>query len=134
MELLLKQIVDNKFKPSNFTVYSILDEEGFIIELEGMFNTKILVDDLEYMLIELTTKEKNGILYRMSFMTDTINELKELIEKKIQDNPLKSKSLVYVDKTKPFIFIAKLKDFNLQERVVNIIKSDQTVARSLDIV
>ena len=36
METLLKQITADKFKPSNFTVFNIIDDSGFIEELIGI--------------------------------------------------------------------------------------------------
>lgn len=117
METLIQQINEKKFKPSNFSVYSILEEDGFIGELQILFNTKYSVDDFEYILIDLSVKEKNGIKYCMSFMTDKIAGLRNLLEVEIQDDPKKSKVRVYVDKEKFFIFVAKLKDFDLHDRL-----------------
>jgi hypothetical protein len=117
MEALLKQVIEKDFKPSNFTVYSIIEDDGFVAELEGMFDKKFAIDDFEYVVLDLSTKEKNGILYRMHFMMDRIADLKQLIEKEIQDNPLKPKSRVYVNKEKCYIFVIKLKEFDLKERI-----------------
>lgn len=119
MEALVKQITEKKFKNSNFTVYSIIEDDGFITELEGMFNEKYVVDDFEYTVLDLDIKEKNGLLYYMSWMTERVNDLKKLIEKEIQDDPLKPKARVYVNRDKCYIFVVKLKDFDLLERIEN---------------
>lgn len=132
METLLKQVMDKDFKKSNFTVYSILDEDGFISELHGMFNVNYSIDDFEYIMLDLSIKEKNAILYRMTFMMDKLRDLRHLIEKEIQDNPLKPKARVYVDKEKCFVFVAKLKEFNLKERINEIKKGDETEVTSPD--
>lgn len=119
MEALVKQITEKKFKNSNFTVYSIIEDDGFITELEGMFNEKYVVDDFEYTVLDLDIKEKNGLLYYMSWMTERVNDLKKLIEKEIQDDPLKPKARVYVNRDKCYIFVVKLKEFDLLERIEN---------------
>jgi len=118
MDLLLQQVIDKPFKPSNFTVYSILEEDGFIDELEGMFNTKFEVSDFEYIMLDLSVKEKNGILYRMSTMMNRIKELRNLLEKEIQDGPRNVKARVYVDKKECYVFVAKLKEFDLKGRIM----------------
>jgi hypothetical protein len=118
MEMLLQQVREKDFKPSNFSVYSIIEEDGFIIELEGIFNEKYSVDDFEYMVLDLSIKEKNGISYYMSYMTNRIQDLKNKIEIEIQDNPSKPKARVYVNREKCFISIVKLKEFNLKDRIM----------------
>jgi hypothetical protein len=128
MEELLKQVCEKPFKPSNFTVYSILEEDGFITELQGMFGQRYSVDDFEYVVIELSTKEKNGILYRMSFIMDKLRELKNFMEKEIQDNPIASKVRVYINKDKAFVFVAKLKEFDLVDRINEIKIGNETKA------
>ncbi len=116
--MLLQQVREKDFKPSNFSVYSIIEEDGFIIELEGIFNEKYSVDDFEYMVLDLSIKEKNGISYYMSYMTNRIQDLKNKIEIEIQDNPSKPKARVYVNREKCFISIVKLKEFNLKDRIM----------------
>ena len=118
MEMLLQQVREKDFKPSNFSVYSIIEEDGFVIELEGIFNEKYSVDDFEYMVLDLSIKEKNGISYYMSYMTNRIQDLKNKIEIEIQDNPSKPKARVYVNREKCFISIVKLKEFNLKDRIM----------------
>lgn len=118
MEELLKQLVDKPFKPSNYTVYNIIEDDGFISELFGMYNEIYGVGDFEYIMFDLTIKEKNGILYRMSFMMNKFAEIKKIIEKEIQDNPLKPKARLYVDKDKCFAFVVKLKEFDLKNRLL----------------
>lgn len=125
MESLLKQVIDKPFKTSNFTVYSILEEDGFISELKGMFGKTYSVDDFEYVLIDLTDKEKNGILYRMSFMMNKLDDLKKFLEVEIQEDKQKTKTKLFVDKNKTFVFVASLKEFNLKERINSVKKSDE---------
>jgi len=115
METLLQQVRVKDFKPSNFSVYSIIEEDGFITELEGMFNEKYSVDDFEYMVLDLSIKEKNGILYYMSYMTNRIQDLKNKIEK----------ARVYINREKCFISIVKLKEFNLKDRIGEIKIGDE---------
>lgn len=126
MKEFLEQINTKEFKPSNYTVYCMLEEDGFIDELRGMFNVKYSIEDIEYILIDLSEKEKNGILYRMSFMTNRLKELKIFIEQEIQDDPKKQKSRVFINKEKSFVFIAKLKDFDLHERINKIKICEET--------
>lgn len=118
METLLQQVRDKNFKPSNFTVYSIIEEDGYIMELQGMFGEIYSIDDFEYMILDLSEKERNAVLYHMSSMTERIQELRGVIEKEIQDDQLKSKARVYVNREKCFISIVKLKEFDLKERIV----------------
>ena len=120
MESLLVQVLEKTFKPSNFTVYSIIEEDGFVSELYGMFGERYLVDDFEYIVLDLSKKEQNAILYRMSFMTEKIKELKNIIEKSTQEDPLKPKARVCVNKEKCFILIVKLKEFNLQNEIKKV--------------
>ena len=40
MENFLKQIREREFKPSNFSVYGMIENDGYIIELEGMFGKR----------------------------------------------------------------------------------------------
>lgn len=117
MEALLEQIKSKKFKPSNFTVFSIIEDDGFVLDLERIFGGKYVVDDFEYLVLDLSIKEKNGVKYYMSFMTEKINGLKELIEHETQDDSNKPKARIYVNRDKCFIFIVKLKEFDLLERL-----------------
>lgn len=118
MEALLEQITVKKFKPSNFTVYNIVEDKGFITELEGMFNKRFSIENFEYMVVDLTIKETNGLLYYMSSIMNRINDLKKLIEVQIQDDPLKPMARVYVNNEKGYVFIFKLKEFDLIERIL----------------
>lgn len=118
MEALLEQITVKKFKQSNFTVYNIVEEKGFVTELEGMFNKRFSIEDFEYMVIDLTVKETNGLLYHMSSIMNRIKDLKKLIENDIQDDILKPKARIYVNNEKGYVFIFKLKEFDLIERIL----------------
>lgn len=120
MEELLNQLMGKPFKPSNYTVYSILEEDGFVTELFGMYNEIYGVSDFEYLMFDLSVKEKNAILYRMSFMMNKLVELKKIIEKDIQDDYLKPKARLYVNKEKCFVFVVKLKEFDLKERLIKL--------------
>lgn len=128
MENFLKQIREREFKPSNFSVYGMIENDGYIIELEGMFGKRYGVDDFDYMVMELTEKEKNALLYRMSIITDKIKNLKEFIEVKIQEDRLKPKVRVYVNYDKRYMIIVKLKEFDLKSILEK--ENDQAVAQS----
>lgn len=125
MESFLTQIIDKPFKPSNYSIYSILEDDGFIMELEKAFGQKYTVDDLEYIVFTLEEKEKNALLYRMSDMTKRIRELRKIIEIEIQEDSNKKKSIIYVDRDKRYMFIAKLKEFNLKERLAERIEKEK---------
>lgn len=123
METLLKQITVEKFKPSNFTVFNMIDDTGFVDELKGMFGKDYSIEDFEYMVFDLSIREKNAILYRMSSVLNRFKDLRKLIEKDLQDDPNKPKVRLYIDKDKSIAIIVKLADFDLVERV-NKIKID----------
>ena len=125
METLLKQITADKFKPSNFTVFNIIDDSGFIEELIGMFNIRYSIEDFDYMLFELSTKEKNAIYYRMSSVLKKFKEIKKIIEKQIQDDENKPKAKMIIDKDKSIVMIVKLKEFDLVERLKKIGKKSE---------
>lgn len=128
MENFLKQIRERDFKPSNFSVYGMIENDGYTIELEGMFGRRYSVDDFDYMVMELTEKEKNALLYRMSIITDKIKNLKEFIEVKIQEDRLKPKVRIYVNYDKRYMIIVKLKEFDLKGILEK--ENDQAVAQS----
>lgn len=125
METLLKQITADKFKPSNFTVFNIIDDSGFIEELIGMFNIRYSIEDFDYMLFELSTKEKNAIYYRMSSVIGKFKEIKRIVEKEMQDDQNKPKAKMIIDKDKSIVMIVKLKEFDLVERLKKIGKKSE---------
>lgn len=123
METLLKQITVEKFRPSNFTVFNMIDDTGFVDELKGMFGKDYSIEDFEYMVFDLSIREKNAILYRMSSVLNRFKDLRKLIEKDLQDDENKPKVRLYIDKDKSIAIIVKLVDFDLVDRI-NKIKID----------
>lgn len=123
MKELLKQITKDKFKPSNYTVYNMIDDNGYIDELKGMFKKDYDIKDFEYMFFDLSISEKNAIFYWMSSVLNTFRDLKYLIEHELQDDPDKPKAKLYVDKEKSTVMIVKLKEFDLVERVGKLVKN-----------
>lgn len=125
MEELLDRIISGTFKPSSYTIYNKLDDDGYIDELEGMFGVRYGVDDFEKFEFTLSTKENNGISYRMSSILGGFEKLKEYIENDLQDDRLKPKAKVYIikgtptchDKKDSRVFIVKLKEFDLTDRI-----------------
>ena len=130
MNNLVQQVQEKNFKNSNFTVYSIVEEDGFISELNGMFGEKYTIDELEYIILDLSVKEKNALFYRMSIIMDKIIDLKRIIEKESQKDGLKPKSRVIVNKDKMFILVVKLKEFDLQGMLSKMTNDDKQVCSS----
>ena len=125
MEEFLKQIVAENFKPSTYTVYNMIDDNGYIDELKAMFDERYSVGDFEYMVFELSISDKNAIYYYMSCVLNIFRDIKYLIEKDLQDDPNKPKARMYIDKEKSIVMIVKLKDFDLPNRIANMKKSDE---------
>lgn len=125
MEEFLKQITVENFKPSTYTVYNMIDDNGYIDELKAMFDERYSVEDFEYMVFELSISDKNAIYYYMSCVLNIFRDIKYLIEKDLQDDPNKPKARMYIDKEKSIVMIVKLKDFDLPNRIANMKKSDE---------
>lgn len=127
MKELLKQIRTDKFKPSNYTVYNMIDDNGYVDELRGMFKEEYNIDDFEYMFFDLSISEKNAIFYRMSCVLNIFRDIKYLVEHELQDDKDKSKARMYIDKDKSTVMIVKLKEFKLVERVEKMIKNSELI-------
>lgn len=125
METLLKQITVTSFKPSNFTVYNMIEDKGFITELMAMFNRDFSVEDFEYMIFKLEKKEKNGIYYRMSSVLNRFKDLKKLVEVGLSDDPNKPKCRLYIDKDNTIVMLVKLKEFDLVDKIEKMKNGDE---------
>lgn len=117
MKELLKQITSDKFKNSSFTIYNFIEDKGLIEELKGMFSKTYSIEDFEYMIFELSEREKNAIFCRMSIVLNRFNELKKLIEHDLQDDPNKPKVRIFVEKDDKVAFLVKLKEFDLISKI-----------------
>lgn len=90
------------FKPSTFTIFNRLEEEGYINELNHLYNDIISIEDVEYYDIDLT--EKESFLIRMYN-----NEFGKNIEQ-LQEKVKERKDLILkVDRTNGKIRLIKLK-------------------------
>ena len=119
MEQLIEQIKENKFTPLTFTLFNDLETHGDIAEMEGMFKRKFSVDDFEYLIFDLTEREKNSILYRNVKGMDKFNMLKRFIERDIQEDRNKSMSKINIDKNNGRVMLIKLYDFDIVEAIEN---------------
>ena len=136
MEDLINQIINNGFKPSLFSIYNYIEDEGFILELKHNFNINFGIEDFEYILLKISEKDKNGIKYRMKSILSKFEELKNFIEIECQENKSKPKSKVYINKDGGFVFIVKLKEFNLIETIKqkNGNKQASSLPNNIDVV
>lgn len=119
MEHLLEQIKEKGFTPLNFTLFNDLEAHGDIAEMEGMFKRKFSVDDFEYLIFDLTEREKNSIIYRNTVGMDKFNMLKRFIERDIQEDRNMSKSKIIIDKKQARIILIKLYEFDILEAIEN---------------
>lgn len=115
MEELIDQIINSGFKPSLFSIYNYIEDDGFILELKRNFGINFGIDDFEYILLNISEKDRNGVRYRMKSILSKFEELKDFVEIDCQENKTKPKSKVYIDKDGGFVFVIKLKEFNLIE-------------------
>lgn len=115
MEELTNQIINNGFKPSLFSIYNYIEDEGFILELKRNFGINLGVEDFEYILLNISEKDRNGIMYRMRVILSKFEELKGFIECDCQENKNKPKAKVYVNKDEGVVFVVKVKGFDLIE-------------------
>lgn len=126
--MLIEQMMNKSFKPSNFTVFNKIDDDGYVTQLENAFDDKYSIGDFEYMILDLTLQEKNGVKYYMSWMMNRVRGLKKLIEFTLQDDKMNPKSKVYLDEENYFILIVKMKEFDLIERIKNW-QSEEPIAK-----
>ena len=117
MTNLIEQIKEKGFRPAIFIVYNIMDEDGFILELEGMFKKKFSIDDFEYMVFDLSISEKNAIIYYISKASKKFTDLKKFIEVDIQPDVNKLRSKIYIKNEEGIVFLVKLKDFDLIDAI-----------------
>lgn len=115
MEELIDQIINSGFKPSLFSIYNYIEDDGFILELKRNFGINFGIDDFEYILLNISEKDRNGVRYRMKSILSKFEELKDFVEIDCQENKTKPKSKVYINKDGGFVFVIKLKEFNLIE-------------------
>lgn len=114
----INQIKDRGLKKMLFSVYSIIEENGYIEQLNNSYGKKYLIDDFEYIFFNLTKKEENGIKLYIHEITDNLNNLMYFIEKEIQDNKkLTPKTKVFVNRDEGYVFLVNLKEFNLLDKL-----------------
>lgn len=117
MEELLEQILNKRFKPLRFSMYNEMEMSGDLSELEGIFKTKLSIDDFEYQYIEISERDKNAIKYRVSLGMEKFNMLKRFIEKDIQEDRKKPKSKLLINKDDGIVLLVKFVGFDLKEAV-----------------
>lgn len=125
MKELLNRIVDGKFKNSTYTVYNKIEEDGYINELDWMFGVRYGVEDFEMYSFILSEKETNAIKNRMSSVLNRFYDLKKFLEKDIQEDPLKPKVKVYITKDKPSILVVKLKEFDVNQKIIDFLNNEK---------
>jgi hypothetical protein len=89
------------FKPMNYTLYNIMEDDYFVDKLNKLDNTKYSIDDFEYASFPLSDKEKYLIKMWNGEYMENIKELKE----KIKDDPYCS---VYINHEGGFLMFVRL--------------------------
>jgi len=117
MKKLIEQIKEKGFQPMKFSIFNYMDDNGDIVEMEGIFKQKFGIEDFEYMAFELELNEKNGLKYRAHDIMKRFYDLQTLIEETIQEDKNKSKAKVFILKDDGQVFVVKFKDFDLLNKL-----------------
>ena len=99
------------FKPINYTLYNIIDEDSFIHKIESMDKCSYSIDDFSYCEIPLSDKEKFLInMWNKDYM-ENVHQL----EYDIKNEP---HATVYVNHEWGSIIIIKLKNIQLNNETM----------------
>ena len=99
------------FKPINYTLYNIIDEDYFIKKIENIDNTYYSIDDFVYTEIPLSEKEK--------FLINMWNhEYMENIKQLEIDLEIQPRATVYVNHEWGCIIVIKLKTIQLNNETM----------------
>lgn len=113
MEKLIEQLLKKGFKPAIFSIYNYIEDNGYLVEWEVMFNEKFSIDDFEYTYFDLPINIKNGLKHRNKEIVQSFNDFKKLIEVDLQDNDKKPMSLVIINKDGGTCILINQKRFDL---------------------
>lgn len=113
MEKLIEQLLLKGFKQAIFSIYNYIEDNGYLVEWEVMFNEKFSIDDFEYTYFDLPINIKNGLKHRNKEIVQGFNDFKKLIEVDLQDNDKKPMSLVIINKDGGTCILVNQKRFDL---------------------
>lgn len=120
MQSFIEQIKEKGFKPLTYSIFGYMDDHGYISEWNCIFKTILTPDDFEYILFTLKESQKNGLKYRTKDVISLFDNLKYLFDVKIQEDEKKAKSKLFILKGEGKVFLVKLKDFDLMEKINNL--------------
>lgn len=113
VEGLTSQLYTRQFRNLMFTVYNIIDDEGFVAEANGMDKENYGIDDFKYMRFSLTDEDKMALKKRKSNIMNVINDFKYEIEKVKQPNFARCR--IYALPDLGSVIAVKLNNFNLND-------------------
>lgn len=109
---LKKELLECEWKPVSFGIYNYIDDNGVVVELNGLDRKSYDMDDFEFHRFNLTEKEKLQIQYNSQQLISILEGFKEYIEKELQPN-IPRLRIYWVESTGA-LFAVKLKSFDIK--------------------
>lgn len=96
------QLSSNNWKPLSFGIFNLIEEDGFIKEMEALLKKDFFIDDFKYLKVNVDAETKKGI------KTNDLDIMKNIksFKKEIEDSD--SKARVYSVKSSGSLIVVKL--------------------------
>ena len=110
-EELYKQLFENQSRELLFTVFNLIEDDGFVIEANNQDKTQYDMDDFDFIKFDISDDDKKAIKCKKSDVLNVLNDFKYEIER------VKQKSFpycrIYVMKDLGSVIAVKLKLFDV---------------------
>lgn len=104
VEQYLSEINNSEYSEISFKLFKMVREEGWIDELEDYYNEHISITTLKYTTLNLTEKDKNGLIDMNDDILNKFNQF-DIKLKTNQTYPLNT--IDFIDYDKGIVYIVK---------------------------
>ena len=112
-EELLNQLYTREFKRLLFTVYNLIEDDGFVIEASNNNKRDYDMEDFEFFKFDISDEDKKAIKSKKKDILNLLNDFKYMVEKEKQ--PQFAYCRIYVMKDLGSVIAVKTKDFDVKQ-------------------
>lgn len=98
----LEQINSGEYSEATNELYDFISTEGWLSELEEFYNTDYSVEDFEYLILDISDKDRNGLIHMDESVVNKFNDL-DIKIKEITSYPYDVLDFIDYDKGKVYI-------------------------------
>lgn len=108
---LWNQLLTKPFRGLLFTVYNLIDDEGFVVEARNNDKKDYDMEDFEFLNFDISAEDKKAIKNKKSDILNVLNDFKYEVEKQKQKSFAYCR--IYIMKDLGSVIAVKLKSFDV---------------------